>query len=183
MRRGLSDEAVLDLWRDGEGKTLAFQSIKTINGVNAIIECVEEIIYPTEMDVKKSDEEGAETGPPVYGGLETREVGAIFNATPTVGTDFNVVNLVLLPEAVDLKGASDLQPEVSKPMTPVFHSVNVTTTLVLENGSVVVLGQTTDHVSRHRLFLLAGAQLVDDRGRPVEVPRVVPPAPDVKEDD
>lgn len=43
---GVSDQSYVELWRGGEGQTLSSQNLKTLNGVNAIIEMVDEIIYP-----------------------------------------------------------------------------------------------------------------------------------------
>lgn len=180
---GIPDAELLELWQKGEGETLAFQSVKTINGVNVILECVEEIIYPTEMDRVEVGDDGEEKRSDwIYGGFETRDVGAILNVTPTVGQDFNTLNLVLLPESAALKGANELQPEVNRPATPVFHSINVTTSVALENGAVLVLGQSTDHHSGRRIVLFGSGRLVDGQGRFIEVPREIPSAPAAKEE-
>jgi hypothetical protein len=181
---GLPDSALIDLWEKGNGTTLTSQTVKTLNGVNAILECVEEIIYPTEMDVEDDPRtEKKEGGAVIYGGFETRDVGVILNATPTVGQDLNTINLVLLPEKADLKGANDLQPEVAKPMTPTFHSLNVTTSVVLENQATLVLGQTTDPVSGQRIVLLVGAGLIDTKGEPITIPRIAPTPEELKREE
>ncbi|MCC5847179.1 MAG: hypothetical protein JJU29_03715 [Verrucomicrobia bacterium] len=180
---GIPDRLLVDLWREGEGEVLSSQSLKTINGVNAIIHCVEEFIYPTHMRTtseKKAsgaaENENPEKHPPVYGGHETMQIGAIFNITPTVSADMQTVNLMLLPETTQLKGDNPLHPPELQPMTPIFHSINLTTALVVQSGSTLVAGQSSDLVPGSWIVIFVGAQLVDTKGEPIELPLTPPEA-------
>ncbi len=178
----LTDADWIQLWKEGKGNTLAVSSMKTGDGINAIIECVEEMIYPTELDLveEKLTPEGSDGL--VYGGFETREVGAILNVTPTVSEDWNTLHLVILPEKAVAKGANPDQPESAKPMTPVFHSMNLTSTLVIENGQTLVAGQSTDAATGQRWVMLIHARLTTSQGKPVATPLVIPPAMGLEED-
>jgi len=143
---------------DQEGNTdlLSAPRVTTINGVNAIIEVVEEIIYPTEFDITENDIEitGAASGqvfiPPtvIPGGFETRETGVILNVTPTVSADNYTINLVMLPEIAELVEwlqygtqipVGDRTYNVNIPQ-PVFASRNITTSMIVWDGHTVVMG-------------------------------------------
>jgi hypothetical protein len=175
---GIPDAELISLWQSGKGKTLSSQNIKTINGVNAIIQCVEEIRYPTEIDaVPPSEDEKRKQSDAlkkVYGGVETRSVGAILNVNPTVSQNLNRLNLVLLPEVASLKGNNPLHPEELQPITPIFKSMNVTTSVVIENGSSQIIGISTDIIPNQWVVLILGASLTDESGHPMRIP-VFPP--------
>ncbi len=178
---GIPDRDLIELWREGEGELLSSQSLKTFNGVNAIIQCVEEFIYPThmktasEIQVSKGEKaENPEKHPPVYGGHETRMLGAIFNITPTVSPDMQTVNLTLLPEKSRLKGANTLHPPELQPMTPVIHSIMLANSMVIQSGSTLVAGQSSDLVPGSRIVLFMGAQLVDAQGEAIQIPLMPP---------
>jgi general secretion pathway protein D len=147
------------LEQEGNSDLLSAPRVTTINGVNAIIEVVEEIIYPTEFDVTENDIEiqpglGA-AGEAVFvpptvipGGFETREVGVILNVTPTVGADNYTINLVMLPEIAELVDwiqygtqvpVGDQTFIVNMPQ-PVFASRNITTQMIVWDGHTVVMG-------------------------------------------
>ncbi len=146
----------------GNSDLLSAPRVTTINGVNAIIEVVNEIIYPTEFDVTQNDIQvqggagGVEAGaapvfiPPtvIPGGFETRAVGVILNVTPTVSADNYTINLTMLPEIAELVDwvqygtqvpIGDQVFTVNMPQ-PIFASRNVTTSMIVWDGHTVVMG-------------------------------------------
>jgi general secretion pathway protein D len=142
----------------GNSDLLSAPRVTTINGVNAVIEVVREIIYPTEFDITENDIGDIVTGdganfflPPTVepGGFETRDVGVILNVTPTVNADNYTINLVLLPEIAELVdwlqyGSTIPTPEggeyqVNLPQ-PIFASRNITTSMIVWDGHTVVMG-------------------------------------------
>jgi general secretion pathway protein D len=148
---------------DQRGNTdlLSAPRVTTLSGINAVIEVVREIIYPTEFDVSENDIEiqggGGQTGanvpfiPPtvIPGAFETREVGVILNVTPTVNPDNYTINLQLLPEIAELVdwiqygttiGLDNGQQFVVNMPQPVFASRNVTTSMTVCDGYTVVMG-------------------------------------------
>ena len=149
------------LEQKGNSDLLSAPRVTTINGVNAIIEVVEEIIYPTEFDVTENDiqvQDGGGDGaaaapvfvPPtvIPGGFETRDVGVILNVTPTVGADNYTINLVMLPEIAELVDwvqygtqvpIGDQTFIVNMPQ-PIFASRNITTSMIVWDGHTVVMG-------------------------------------------
>ncbi|WFB37623.1 hypothetical protein P3T73_07600 [Kiritimatiellota bacterium B12222] len=143
----------------GNSDLLSSPRVTTVHGVNAIIEVVREIIYPTEFDITENDVnvDGGGTGdsfiflPPTVepGGFETRNVGVILNVTPTVNADNYTINLVMLPEIAEL--VDWLQYGSSIPLgdgteylvnipQPVFESRNITTSMIVWDGHTVVMG-------------------------------------------
>jgi general secretion pathway protein D len=127
--------------------------VTTRSGVNAQIQVVREIIYPTEFDLTQPtvDSDGNVTMAPIVtpGTFQTRETGVILNVTPTVGPDGYTIDLVMAPEVAELVdwiqygssitiSGSDLY-FFNMPM-PVFTSRNVTTSIVIWDGQTVVMG-------------------------------------------
>lgn len=145
--------------RKGNTDLLSAPRVTTINGVNAIIQVVEEIIYPTEFDITENDIEiqgGVGTAaqpifiPPtvIPGGFETRSTGVILNVTPTVSADNYTINLVMLPEIAELVrwiqygtqipvGEETFTVNIPQ---PVFASRNITTSMIVWDGHTVVMG-------------------------------------------
>ncbi len=137
---------------------LSAPRVTTRSGVNAQIQVVKEIIYPTEFEVTQPtiQSEGNLVTPPTVtpGGFETRETGVILNVTPTVGPDGYTIDLTLAPEVSELVGWIQYGSEVTLPMgdqgsdrtfvfnipQPVFSSRNVTTSIVIWDGQTVVMG-------------------------------------------
>ena len=148
----------------GNADVLSAPRVTTLNGVNAAIEVVTEIIYPTEFEISEqeldisTDNDG--TGntrlfipPPtvVPGAFETRETGVILNVTPTVNADNYTISLTLIPEISELvdwiQYGSEYQTGLEEGDTsivnipqPVFSSRNVTTSMIVWDGHTVVMG-------------------------------------------
>lgn len=147
----------------GGSDLLSAPRVTTRSGVNAQIQVVREIIYPTEFETTQPqfNESGNVTTPPVVtpGSFEKRETGVILNVTPTVGPDGYTIDLVMVPEVSELvdwiQYGSTVSIPRSDPITglfsgdqtfvfnipqPVFSSRNVTTSIVIWDGQTVVMG-------------------------------------------
>jgi general secretion pathway protein D len=141
------------LSQKGNADLLSAPRVTTRSGVNAQIQVVQEIIYPTEFETEvvtiqsenalgNTSEERFVTVTP--GTFETREVGVILNVTPTVGPDGYTIDLTLAPEVAELidwiqYGSSIGEVTYNIPQ-PVFASRNVTTSIVVWDGQTVVMG-------------------------------------------
>lgn len=182
---GLPDtEQLIQLAKQGKGEIYARFKLNTINGVNAVAEDVEELIYPTEFDVAEHDiSMGVSSGSDginewpffpdtvIPGAFETREVGAILNITPTIQSDNQFVNLTMLPEFAQLKGWEEYGGEftdgkdrryAAQMRQPIFKSMNITTSITVHSGETIVQGggvhdPDTDHI----LFFFVRATILD----------------------
>jgi general secretion pathway protein D len=131
---------------------LSAPRVTTRSGVNAQIQVVQEIIYPTEFETTQPqfNDTGNVTTPPVVtpGSFETRETGVILNVTPTVGPDGYTIDLTLVPEVSELVDWIQYGSTIDLANTtftfnipqPVFASRNVTTSIVIWDGQTVVMG-------------------------------------------
>ena len=148
------------LSQHGGTDLLSAPRVTTRSGVNAQIQVVKEIIYPTEFDVTKPtmNSDGNVTMSPVVtpGTFETRETGVILNVTPTVGPDGYTIDLVMAPEVAELVdwiqygsqitvetgiiGAKQQNTYLFNMPQPIFTSRNVTTSIVIWDGQTVVMG-------------------------------------------
>ena len=148
------------LSQHGGTDLLSAPRVTTRSGVNAQIQVVKEIIYPTEFDVTQPtmNSDGNVTMSPVVtpGTFETRETGVILNVTPTVGPDGYTIDLVMAPEVAELVdwiqygsqitvetgvvGARQQNTYLFNMPMPIFTSRNVTTSIVIWDGQTVVMG-------------------------------------------
>jgi general secretion pathway protein D len=145
--------AVLHLLdQHGASDLLSAPRVTTRSGVNAQIQVVKEIIYPTEFQITQPQfSTGSFSGtqvvtPPVItpSSFETREIGVILNVTPTVGPDGYTIDLVLAPEVSDLEGwinyGSSFGDFTFNVPQPIFATRKVQTTIVVWDGQTVVMG-------------------------------------------
>jgi len=148
------------LSQHGGTDLLSAPRVTTRSGVNAQIQVVKEIIYPTEFEVTQPtmNTDGNVTMSPVVtpGTFTTRETGVILNVTPTVGPDGYTIDLVMAPEVAELVdwiqygsaitvttgiiGARQENTYLFNMPQPVFTSRNVTTSIVIWDGQTVVMG-------------------------------------------
>jgi general secretion pathway protein D len=142
------------LSQQGNTDVLSAPRVTTRSGVNATIEVVREIIYPTEFrqEVRDIDVLDPETGARVTrtvvnvtpDNFEMRKTGVILNVTPTVGPDGYTIDLELAPEVAELTdwiqyGSTYAGERINIPQ-PVFSSRNVSTRIVIWDGQTVVMG-------------------------------------------
>ncbi|NCD33306.1 MAG: hypothetical protein EOL87_07800 [Spartobacteria bacterium] len=136
--------------QNGGSDLLSAPRVTTRSGYNAVIQVVQEIIYPTEFEAQSQSVEmpGDNNRQTVVvvtpGGFQTREVGVILNVTPTVGPDGYTIDLAMVPEVSELvrwieygSAVGDIQYHMPQ---PVFSSRNVTTSIVIWDGQTVVMG-------------------------------------------
>ncbi len=147
------------LSQKGNADLLSAPRVTTRSGVNAQIQVVNEIIYPTEFDsevitIRRELEGGGTTEERFVtvtpGTFATREVGVILNVTPTVGPDGYTIDLILAPEVAELVdwiqyGSSYGKDAVGDPIfsnipQPTFASRKVSTSIVVWDGQTVVMG-------------------------------------------
>lgn len=148
------------LSQHGGSDLLSAPRVTTRSGVNAQIQVVKEIIYPTEFEVTQPtiQSEGSLVTPPTVtpGEFVTRETGVILNVTPTVGPDGYTIDLIMAPEVAELVdwiqygseislttgvvGARETSTFMFNMPQPVFSSRNVTTSIVIWDGQTVVMG-------------------------------------------
>lgn len=191
-RTSLRQKDLMKLFAGPDRKILNSQNLITLSGVNGVTESVDEIIYPTEFDVSESDitivpdrGDPAKDGPYRYmmnthipGGFETRQIGGILNVTPTIDADTETINLCLLPELAELAGwiqyGYDAKPPPDKIEVPgvhmpqpTFRSHNMTTTVVVRDGSTLVLSGGRDPESGEYIFCYITAELLDTEGKAV----------------
>lgn len=139
------------LSQKGNADLLSAPRVTTRSGVNAQIQVVEEIIYPTEFETETApinipDNNNPSTGIAIVpffvtpGSFETREVGVILNVTPTVGPDGYTIDLTLAPEVAELIDWIQYGTPPYNIPQPIFASRNVTTSIVVWDGQTVVMG-------------------------------------------
>ena len=160
--RALSQRRNVDL--------LCAPKVTTISGQQAKIEVVREFIYPTEFEpprVASASSSAATTAttvsapmisPPTPGGFQMRQLGVTLNVTPQIG-ETGLINLTLIPEVSDFDGFVDYGSRDSLGSSannnnsasagftlvfpfpqPVFSTRRVTTSVMVYDGSTVVLG-------------------------------------------
>ncbi len=188
-RTSLSQKDLMKLFAGTEKKILHSQTLITLSGVNGVVEAVDEIIYPTEFDCSENDvtviaaRDPQKDAPYRYamntvipGGFETRQIGGIMNVTPTIDADTETINLCLLPELAELAGWIQYGYEPKPPPDkievpgvhmpqPTFRSHNMTTTLVVRDGSTLVLSGGRNPESGEYIFCYITTELLDTEGK------------------
>jgi hypothetical protein len=173
-RAAATAEDVRALWRGGAGRLVSTSKVLTRSGVNAQVKGVAEITYPQEYERLAVTDPipTLQAAPP--GALETREIGTIFNVTPTVGPDGRTIDLSMVPELAELAGWDDVgvggttadgKKVGSHMRQPRFHSRNLTTSVVLWDGGTVVLGGFPGADGKETIYAFVSARLVNPAGR------------------
>ncbi len=119
-------------------------SLITVSGLQAQMQMVEEVRYPSEYAAEAAERETGDgkitkIGSPlvVPKKIEAREVGIRLNVTPTISADGKSVGLVLLPEASFPAGWVNFGSKTFS--QPVITSWRLTTSVHLRDGSTLVL--------------------------------------------
>jgi len=169
-----SSDKVLQNWEKGKGRLLNSFKLMTRSGVASSMETVQEIIYPTEFKVSEAPESEQEILLPDT--FETREVGTILNLTPTVGLQRKWIDIALSvelcdgPEWVELKStvnSASGEPVQTTVPQPIFKSRNLSTSLIVQDGTTTMLGGLMDKDSEKIVYLLLTTTLVDAAGGPL----------------
>ena len=140
-------------------------SVATLNNVNAQVEGVVEIMYQTERVVDHNPSNGVTE---ISVAFETRETGMILNVTPSVSSDNRTINLTVIPEYCREMGWKKEAQSLDDPSSPLFHSQNLTTTVIVDSGETVVLGGGPDTESKGYSYWYFSAEIVDAAGRALE---------------
>lgn len=142
--------------KDG-ANLLSAPKVTTKSGSNAKIKVVEELIYPTEyqqniqsLGTTSSGNQSVTKIVVTPSAFETRDLGVILDVTPTVGPDNETIDLIMLPQVVELARWIDYgsdQPTGDGNNTqhvpllqPVFHCRDITTSISIWDGQTVVMG-------------------------------------------
>lgn len=176
-RAAATTEEVRALWRSGSGRLVTTSKVVTRSGVEAQAKGVAEILHPTEFERAEARESEHERYHPAHppGAFETRETGVVWTVIPTVGSDERTIDLIdLRPELASLPGWDDLGPSrtsdgktaVVSLRQPRFHSRNLIASVVLWDGSTVVLGGYPDPGRKETVYVFVSARIVDPAGRP-----------------
>ena len=169
---------LIALWKGGKGRLVANQTLITRSGVNAQMQSVHEIVYPTEFS---SAVACTNQTPPLSacaitpGSFETREAGFILNYTPTLGPDGRTIDLTLAPELSILSGTNYFSAifsttglvTQSRAEQPVFQTGKVTTTIVLRDGATAVMGDLDVPVATESWYLFLTARVLDSTCAPM----------------
>lgn len=134
---------------------LSAPKVTTKSGSNAEIKVVKELIYPTEFENVPPEVSSGDAGiiTPGYvtpASFETRDLGVVLNVTPTVGPDGYTIDLVMMPQVVELADWINYGSIVVNPQTgeieqmnmpqPIFHSRSIATSISIWDGQTVVMG-------------------------------------------
>ena len=167
-------EDILQLWKSGKGTLLHALKLITQSGVNAQIQAVSEHIYVTEFTSPSSTNTASPL--PVPSLFETREAGAIFNATPTFDRVNRTIQVIMAPEltakpewqSVSVTGTDERGKEIhlSVPQ-PLFHSRNITTSFLMTDGDTQVFGGMENPKGDGVTYLFLTATLLDATGQPL----------------
>lgn len=136
----------LQAWVEEKKATILAQPrVSTISGTTAQTKAVRELIYLTGNEPPAIAPPGSEVGGAGAGArpevFKTRELGILFNLTPTIGPDGKWINIAVVPEISHLSRRGFIKQETAKRAVsqPDVYSWNLTTSVVLKSGSTVVL--------------------------------------------
>jgi len=167
-------EDILQRWREGGGTLLHAINLVTRPGVNAQVMSVRELKYAAgygHHSPSADADDSVTARSPVSAAFETREYGAILNVTPTVGPDGRTIDLAFVmelstdfgwaPAPVPGRRSDGKQTMLSQ---PVFHSRNITASLVVDSQSTHVIGGMTTPNGDGITYIILTATLVDSLG-------------------
>ncbi len=128
------------LAKDGKAKLTGLIALTTKSGQRGVVECIDEVRYPTEF--APAARNGEIAYPMAY---ETRNTGDTLELEPIVARDGKTIELNLVPQSVRFDGFLDWSPEPKAAPTGLaqFRSERVTTSLRVSNGQPVFLSTAT----------------------------------------
>jgi len=179
VRPVAESEDILQIWRDGKGELLHALKLVTRSGIPCLSEGVEEHIYLEDYSLQQSctnDLQSISHSTPIPGRFVTREVGAIYIFTPTVGPDNATIDITISPELASLVSSREISVTttdgrsrnmVASMLLPLFHSWNLTTSLAMKDQSTSVVGGMLNLDKSGCIYLILTATLIDSTGRPL----------------
>jgi hypothetical protein len=147
----VSQQHLMQLWTNGQGRLLAAPQVITQSGVQATVKGVTECIYPTTYTPRPvTNYSAAAVGAVVApGNFETRELGAILCVLPEIGPDGLTINVNLTPEYVEEPLWRDFgrmpanEAGEESPIRleqPYFHTYSISSQVVTTSGKTVIVG-------------------------------------------
>jgi hypothetical protein len=170
----LSDGEILALWKSGKGRLANTGRLVTRSGQNAENQGVDEVIYPTDHVDAEADRGSSSNAAPreirvlIPNSWETREAGAIFNATATVDPSAEYIDVTMAVEISDLaRWSSEASPQPGPLFPqPLFHSRNTTTSILLHSGTIAVLGGWPTKDGAALTYLMLRGTVIDAEMKP-----------------
>jgi len=182
-----SKDQLCELITQGKGKVLFAPRVCTQSGQEATVKAVQEIIYPTALEVHSAATNDVNTNMPaarasqalavIPASFETREVGVIFQVLPELSDAGDIISITMAPQVCSppewrsYRGKTQASGQAAADVAldqPLFPISNVSTVIMVKNGdTIVAAGGMADKGNETVTFLLITAQLVDSAGRPV----------------
>jgi hypothetical protein len=158
---GAMRELVQEAIQKGEASVLETLVCTARSGEKALVEAVDEVIYPTEYEpfqvpsevkVAVGDKEQSPdlpalerlVAPPTPTSFETRNVGGTLEIEPTIGANGKIIDLRLAPDLTWHTGESvwlerrDSLGNVTKVQMPNFYTIRMVTALTCLNGQYLM---------------------------------------------
>lgn len=179
---GICQEALMDLWTNGQAELIAAPRVLTKPGQEASIKGVTECIYPSEyvMELTKT----TNMNPVTSGGVvrpasfQTREIGTTMRVMAEVSESGRMILVTATPEYTQeptwQKYSSTWMTEDGKNAAfeteqPFFHAHAVTTSVALYPGTTLLAGGGVPSNDGQKLiFMFLSAWLVDWRGNALQ---------------
>ena len=176
-------EALIKLARANKGTIYERFKAQTYDGGNFDSSAVSELIYPTEFDVSENDinikggsslkeNSGLPFIPPtvIPGAFETRDIGIVFQALPTILPAGDTLSLLITTEITSVKEWNDYGTSFSltelkhyeAPMRqPVINSIEISANGRVQSGEITVHGGQRDPETGLLLFLFVQATIAE----------------------
>lgn len=164
---------ILSLWRTGHGSLLHTMKVPNRSGVNAQCQSVMEEIYATEFETDAAYTVGDALTPnhlPLPSHWDTWEAGAMLNFTPTITDYGKTVEVLLVPELCQLRSYelnqcstqwSNGEQVTVTTRYPKFHSWQMNSFVVMNNGQTEVLGSFLSPDKKDNIYLFLTARIID----------------------
>lgn len=175
-RAAATTEDIRALWRSGAGRLVGTSKVVTRSGVETKVAGVTEILYPTEFERSEVRDPEHERYHPSHppGSFETREIGLLWKVMATIGPDNRTIDLNVAPESAALPAWDDVGPSRTADgktaavhlRMPRFQSWNLSASVVLWDGSTIVLGGFPDPGRKETAYALISARVIEPNGRP-----------------
>lgn len=150
---GVSLEALMALRQNGKAKQVASATTLTRSGQETIVKAVDEVIYPTELNMGTGQTGSNVTSRSTVNALvpcnfSMRETGMILQVVPEVSTDNSQVSMTLKPEWITLDRWESYPADLATAWThqksffkqPVFGVMSLESQVVVKVNETVLIG-------------------------------------------
>ncbi|MCC5847575.1 MAG: hypothetical protein JJU29_05715 [Verrucomicrobia bacterium] len=139
-----STREVLDLWKEGQAKTLWVQRVQSFSSLNAFVDTGEDHLFPKQSEVRKEREDT-----PLFSDFEPRRTGWVLDVTPRSPWHGRTIDLILQPRWTERKAEED-----DDPLRPVFVESEMNSIIHLQTGNHQLLGHTSSPDGKERHYWL-----------------------------